>query len=142
MKKKILFISVSLIAALLFAAFTSCAGGGTNSGESASSFENSGSKESSEKEKTSEEPKVIYEKAKNVMTAHNILDNIYLWDLYSIQTDGGLYFKDEFAKSPNDSHPGKEFSEKAANLLFQRIIDIIENDGTNTLLTGEGISLL
>lgn len=74
MKKKILFISVSLIAALLFAAFTSCAGGGTNSGESASSFENSGSKESSEKEKTSEEPKVIYEKAKNVMTAHNILD--------------------------------------------------------------------
>lgn len=67
-------------------------------------------------------------------------DNIYLWDLYSIQTDGGLYFKDESAKSPNDSHPGKEFSEKAANLLFQRIIDIIENDGTNTLLTGEGIS--
>jgi len=64
-------------------------------------------------------------------------DNIYLWDLYSIQTDGGLYFKDEFAKSPNDSHPNNEFSVKAAHLLFKRIIDIIENDGTKTLLTGE-----
>ena len=63
-------------------------------------------------------------------------DNIYLWDLYSLETEGNLYFKDEYAASPNDSHPGEEFSARASKLLFQRIIDVIENDGLNTTLTG------
>ena len=31
-------------------------------------------------------------------------DNIYIWDLYSLQTEGGLYFKDEYAVSEKDSH--------------------------------------
>jgi hypothetical protein len=66
-------------------------------------------------------------------------DNIYLWDLYKLQTEEGLYFKEVFATSPNDSHPNKEFSEKAANLLFKRIIDVIENKGLRTKLTGEAI---
>ncbi len=64
-------------------------------------------------------------------------DNIYLWDLYNLQTEGGLYFKDEYAISPNDSHPNKDFAETVAKLLFNRIIDIIENDGAGTHLTGE-----
>lgn len=64
-------------------------------------------------------------------------DNIYIWDLYRLQTEGGLYFADKYATSPNNSHPNEEFSRKAANLLFQRIIDIINNEGNNTLLTGE-----
>jgi hypothetical protein len=64
-------------------------------------------------------------------------DNIYLWDLYSLETEGGLYFKDEYAVSPNDSHPNNEFARKAGTLLFNRIIDVIENDGRVTLPTGE-----
>lgn len=63
-------------------------------------------------------------------------DNIFIWDLYQLQTEGGLYFKDEYAVSPNDSHPNKEFAGMAANLLFNRIIDIIENNGTTTDLAG------
>jgi hypothetical protein len=63
-------------------------------------------------------------------------DQIYLWDLYSLQTDGGLYFKDEFAVSPYDSHPNREFAGRVAELLFNRITDIIENDGKGTSLTG------
>lgn len=66
-------------------------------------------------------------------------DNIYLWDFYSLQTEGGLYFKDEYASSPNDSHPGSEFAGRAAELLFNRIIDVIENNGTGTDLTGSNI---
>lgn len=64
-------------------------------------------------------------------------DNIYLWDLYDLQTDGGLYVKVDYASASTDSHPNKEFSTYAANLLFNRMIDVVENNGINTLLTGE-----
>ncbi|MGQ1785731.1 hypothetical protein [Saccharicrinis sp. GN24d3] len=64
-------------------------------------------------------------------------DNIYLWDLYGLQTEGGLYFKDEYASSPTDSHPNNAFAEKAGKLLFNRIIDVIENEGTKTASNGK-----
>ncbi len=59
-------------------------------------------------------------------------DNIYLWDFYSLQTEGGLYFKDEYALTPYNSHPNGDFSRKVVKLLFNRIIDVIENDGNFT----------
>jgi hypothetical protein len=64
-------------------------------------------------------------------------DNIYLWDLSSLQTEGGLYFKDEYALSPENSHPNGDFAGMAVELLFNRIIDVAENDGKGTLLTGK-----
>ena len=64
-------------------------------------------------------------------------DNIYIWDLYSLQRGGGLYFKDEYAQSADDSHPNGKFAKNAADLLFTRIIDVIENEGVGTQLTGE-----
>ena len=64
-------------------------------------------------------------------------DNIHIWDLYSLETEGGLYFKEEYATSPNDSHPNSEFASKAVQLIFNRIVDVIENDGTRTKLKGE-----
>jgi hypothetical protein len=63
-------------------------------------------------------------------------DNIYLWDFYSLQTKGGLYFPDEDARSAEDSHPNNTFSEAAAQLLFQRLIDVVENEGSKTDLLG------
>ena len=63
-------------------------------------------------------------------------DNIFLWDLYQLQTEDGLYFKDQYAVSPEDSHPNKTFAGGAANLLFNRIIDVIDNGGKTTTLTG------
>jgi hypothetical protein len=66
-------------------------------------------------------------------------DNIHLWDLYTLETDGGLYFKDDFAVSKNDSHPNVKFAGTAVQLLFNRIVDIIENDGNGTKVTGEKI---
>jgi glutaredoxin-related protein len=66
-------------------------------------------------------------------------DNIYLWDLYSLQTEGGLYLKNEYAKSEIDSHPNEEFAGKAVTLLFNRVVDVIDNNGKGTLVTGEKI---
>jgi len=63
-------------------------------------------------------------------------DNIFLWDLYQLQTEEGLYFKDEYAVSPEDSHPNKTFAGRAATLLFNRIIDVIYNGGKTTTLAG------
>jgi hypothetical protein len=64
-------------------------------------------------------------------------DNIFIWDFYNISTEGGLYLKDEYAASQIDSHPNKTYSSKAVRLLFNRIIDVIENDGKTTTLKGE-----
>ena len=63
-------------------------------------------------------------------------DNIYLWDFYTLETEGGLYLKEEYAAAPDDPHPNSEFASKAVKLLFNRIIDIIETGGTGTDLTG------
>jgi hypothetical protein len=63
-------------------------------------------------------------------------DNIYLFDFETLETEGGLYLKTEYASSPSDSHPGKAFAKRVAPLFCQRIVDVIENNGTKTLLTG------
>ena len=66
-------------------------------------------------------------------------DNIYLWDLYSLQTEGGIYFKDDYAVSSTNSHPNKLFADNAVKLLFNRIIDLVETNGSGTTITGEKI---
>lgn len=63
-------------------------------------------------------------------------DNIFIWDLYALQTEGGIYFKPEYALMLNDSHPNSDFAKSAVKLLFNRIVDIIENNGAGTKLTG------
>jgi hypothetical protein len=54
-------------------------------------------------------------------------DNIFIWDFYKYETEGGIYMVDDYAYNANDSHPGKNFSGKIAPLLSQFIIDIIES---------------
>jgi len=64
-------------------------------------------------------------------------DNIYLWDFYSLETEGGIYMRNEFALSDTDSHPNKKFASRSVKLLVNRLIDIIETDGRKTRITGE-----
>jgi len=54
-------------------------------------------------------------------------DNIYIWDFYSLETEGGLYLKDEYAVNNKDSHPNKDFSAKAAKLFADRIIEVFSS---------------
>lgn len=56
-------------------------------------------------------------------------DNIYVWDFFGLETDGGLYLNDEYAESATNSHPKKKFAKTAVPLLCQRIVDVIEGRG-------------
>ena len=64
-------------------------------------------------------------------------DNIYIWDFYELETEGGLYLTDANAADPYDSHPAPSFGKKVAPLFGQRLVNVIEGRGDNTSLTGE-----
>lgn len=66
-------------------------------------------------------------------------DNIYLWDIYQLETEGGIYMKNEYAESPQDSHPNKAFSKEVAHYFCQRIVDVIQDEADNTNLSGKNI---
>ncbi|MBP5474363.1 MAG: hypothetical protein J6X92_06380 [Bacteroidales bacterium] len=52
-------------------------------------------------------------------------DNIYVFDFYSLETEGGLYIKPQYASGTDDSHPNQEFSVKAANKFVEFLTDVI-----------------
>ena len=54
-------------------------------------------------------------------------DNIYIWDFFNYETEGGIYLTDNNAHSPENSHPSVEFSARLAPLLGKFIIDVIES---------------
>ena len=54
-------------------------------------------------------------------------DNIFIWDFYNYETEGSIYLMDKNAYSPDNSHPGRDFSGKVAPLFSKFIIDIIEH---------------
>ena len=64
-------------------------------------------------------------------------DNVYLWDLWELETEGGIYLKDEYAAGPGDSHPSSEFARRVAPLFCQRIVDVIQDRGDSTSITGQ-----
>ncbi len=65
-------------------------------------------------------------------------DNIYVFDFYQLETEGGLVLKKEYASNNGtDSHPNESFSQTTAPKLCQRIVDVIQGKADNTSLTGE-----
>lgn len=58
-------------------------------------------------------------------------DNIYIWDFYKYETEGSLYLQEKNACSPEDNHPGKEFSAKMAPVFSKFIIDVIISESAN-----------
>jgi len=64
-------------------------------------------------------------------------DNIYLWDLWELETEGGVYLKDEYAQASDNSHPNADFNRRTAPLAAKRIVDVIEGRGDSGSLTGE-----
>ena len=69
--------------------------------------------------------------------------NNYPYDYYNIwvKNAGEELYMEEYAVSTNDSHPDSEFASNAVKLLYNRIIDVIENNGTGTQLTGKSSNL-
>lgn len=78
--------------------------------------------------------KVFSEWVRNEWDTQN--DNIFLFDFENLETDGGLYLLKEYAGATGDSHPNKAFAKRVAPLFCQRIVDVIETNGTKTLLNG------
>ncbi len=64
-------------------------------------------------------------------------DNIYVWDFWELETEGGLYLLDTHGSSTTDSHPNSTFSTATAPLFAQRIVDVIEGNGDINSITGE-----
>jgi hypothetical protein len=64
-------------------------------------------------------------------------DNIYIWDLYELETEGELYLQNSNAQSSTNPHLSNKFAGETAKLFSQRIVDIIETNGRKTTLTGE-----
>jgi hypothetical protein len=62
-------------------------------------------------------------------------DNIYIWDFYSLETEGGLYLKHEYS-CDGDSHPNEAFCRTVAPFLVRRIKDVIEGRGDTQAPTG------
>jgi hypothetical protein len=52
-------------------------------------------------------------------------DNIYIWDFYNYETEGGLYLKDENAFSKRNSHPNASFSAEVASLFARKIVEVM-----------------
>jgi hypothetical protein len=64
-------------------------------------------------------------------------DNIYLWDFYQLETEGGLYLNEKYATASNDAHPNPGFSGKMAVLFSNRIVSVIEGKGDQNPLSGK-----
>ncbi len=64
-------------------------------------------------------------------------DNIYIWDLWSLETEGELFLKPEFATSETNSHPNLKFNRDTAPLIARRIVDVIEGRGDSGSITGK-----
>jgi len=55
-------------------------------------------------------------------------DNIFIWDFYKYETEGGLYLLEKYSEGSNNSHPNKSFSSYVSPLFSQFVIDVIESN--------------
>jgi hypothetical protein len=63
-------------------------------------------------------------------------DNIFVWDFWQLETEGGLYLKGDYAADSNDSHPSSAFAATVAPYFCTRIIDVLRGNGDTGSLTG------
>ncbi len=61
-------------------------------------------------------------------------DNIFVWDFYALETEGGLYLT--AANADTDSHPNSTFARRVAPYFVNRLMDVIEGRGDTGPITG------
>ncbi len=54
-------------------------------------------------------------------------DNIFIWDFYNYETEGGKYLLNEYSEGPFNSHPNRKFASYVSPLFCKFIIDVIES---------------
>ncbi len=63
-------------------------------------------------------------------------DNIFVFDFYELETEGGQYMLDKYAQGAGDPHPNEAFARKVAPLFAKRVVDVIEGRGDSGSKTG------
>lgn len=63
-------------------------------------------------------------------------DNVFVWDFYELETEGGLYLKADSAASSDDSHPTEAFARIVAPLFVNRILDVLAGRADAAGVTG------
>jgi len=64
-------------------------------------------------------------------------DNIFVWDFFELETEGGNFLLDSYAASVGDSHPSDTFAQTVSPFLAQRVVDVIEGRGDTGSITGQ-----
>jgi hypothetical protein len=62
-------------------------------------------------------------------------DNIYVWDFFELETEGGNFLLPGYA-SDTEGHPNAAFCETVAPYFVNRLVDVIEGRGDVTNITG------
>lgn len=62
-------------------------------------------------------------------------DNIFIWDFFDLETEGGTTLNDAYASG--DSHPNGAFNSTVAPYLGQRIVDVVEGRGDTGDIKGQ-----
>jgi hypothetical protein len=62
-------------------------------------------------------------------------DNVFVWDFFELETEGGNFLMDVHSSS-GDSHPNAAFCSTVAPYIGRRIVDVIEGRGDSGSLTG------
>lgn len=61
-------------------------------------------------------------------------DNIYLWDFYELETEGGNFLLDKYATSANDPHPTNAFATVVAPYFAQRVVNVIRSENLSDIV--------
>ncbi len=63
-------------------------------------------------------------------------DNIFVFDFWYLETEGGLYLKSNYAASSGDDHPNAVFCTATASKFAERIVDVLQGRGDVDPRTG------
>lgn len=64
-------------------------------------------------------------------------DNIFVFDFFELETEGGDTFIEAYAEDPTDPHPNQAFAETVAPRFGRRVVDVLEGRGDTGSLTGD-----
>jgi hypothetical protein len=64
-------------------------------------------------------------------------DNIFVFDFFELETEGGDTLLESYAEAPSDPHPNAAFAQTVAPRFARRVVDVLEGRGDTGSLTGD-----
>ncbi len=63
-------------------------------------------------------------------------DNIFVWDFWTLETEGTHFLLTDHAAGTGNSHPSGDFADEVAPCFVNRLVDVIEGRGDTGSVTG------